>query len=427
MWSKLLRSALSLMVAVGLLPFGYLRAYAWTNVNTDKTNGGVNNPALTTGILYEQPVDPNGKLLLSAWLDPNGSDFDEYAWDNFTLPSDGTITEIDWHGVYDPLKFGKGGPVLDFTVSIYPSIAAGTEPAVAFPPLITYQAGGNAGETAIGTVGSASLYAYAFVLPSPFTASANVKYWVQIEATQKGIVPDWCLVAGSGGNGSHYWKGRGVGGDVMYRALPGDAAFTLFGPVPTQTFTDVPSTHPYYQDIEILYANGLTAGCSTTPLKFCPDRTMNRGEAAVFILRGNFGAGFLPDLPTHFFIDDWTKGTWAEPWAEAMYNTGLSAGCLSSPLKYCPWNQIPREQAVIFALRLKYGNNYTPPPATGTLFADMTDPGNYATSWTEQAYLDGLIASCGTSGGKPKICPKALVSRGLGAYMIVRAKSLTMP
>ena len=89
MWSKLLRSALSLLVAVGLLPFGYLRAHAWTNVNTDKTNGGVNNPALTTGILYEQPVDPNGKLLLSAWLDPNGSDFDEYAWDNFTLPSGG--------------------------------------------------------------------------------------------------------------------------------------------------------------------------------------------------------------------------------------------------------------------------------------------------------------------------------------------------
>ncbi len=427
MWSKLLRGALSLLVAVGLLPFGYLRAHAWTNVNTDKTYVGVNNPALTTGILYDQPVDPNGKLLLSAWLDPNGSDFDEYVWDNFTLPSGGTITEIDWHGVYDPLKFGKGGPVLDFTVSIYPSISAGTEPAVAFPPLVTYQTGGNAGETAIGTVGSATLYAYAFVLPSLFTASAGVKYWVQIEASQKGTVPDWCLAPGSAGNGSHYWKGRGVGGDVMYRALPGDAAFTLLGSVPTQTFTDVPSTHPYYQDIEILYANGLTGGCSTSPMKYCPDQTMNRGEAAVFILRGNFGSGFLPDPATHFFMDDWTKGTWAEEWAEAMYNKGLSAGCLSSPLQYCPWDQIPREQAVIFALRLKYGNNYTPPPATGTLFADMTDPDYYATSWTEQAYLDGLIASCGMSGGKPKICPQNLVSRGLGAYMIVRAKNLTMP
>jgi hypothetical protein len=193
------------------------------------------------------------------------------------------------------------------------------------------------------------------------------------------------------------------------------------------TFADVPPTHPYYKDIEILYANGLTAGCATNPLKFCPDQTMTRGETAVFLLRGNFGSSFVPDPSVHIFKDDWTKGSWAEPWAEAMYYKGLSAGCLSSPLKYCPWDQIPREQAVIFALRLKYGNAYTPPAATGNLFADMTNPGYYATPWAEQAYKDGLIPNCGTSAGKPKICPKALVSRGLGAYMIVRAKNLTIP
>ncbi len=180
------------------------------------------------------------------------------------------------------------------------------------------------------------------------------------------------------------------------------------------TFADVPNTHPYYQDIEILYANGLTGGCSTNPLKFCPDQTMNRGQAAVFILRGNFGSAFVPGPVTHIFKDDWTKGTWAEPWAEAMRNKGLSAGCLTSPLKYCPWDQIPREQAVIFALRLKYGTNYTPPPATGTLFADMTDPNYYATQWAEQAYKDGLIPSCGTSAGKPKICPKSAGEPGAG-------------
>ncbi len=225
------------------------------------------------------------------------------------------------------------------------------------------------------------------------------------------------------------WTGGGCSGTgtcivVMTKARNVTATFTQGQ---SQTFADVPPTHLYYQDIQILYANGLTGGCSTSPLKYCPDQTMNRGAAAVFILRGNFGNSFVPNPATHILKDDWTKGTWAEPWAEAMYYKGLSAGCSSSPLKYCPWDQIPREQAVIFALRLKYGNSYTPPPATGTLFADMTNKSYYATSWAEQAYKDGLIPNCGTSGGKPKLCPKMLVSRGLGAYMIVRAKSLSVP
>lgn len=90
----------------------------------------------------------------------------------------------------------------------------------------------------------------------------------------------------------------------------------------------------YLNDIEILYANGLTGGCSTSPLKFCPDQIMNRGQAAVFTLRGNYGTSFKPDPPLHIFKDDWTKGIWAEPWAEAMYAKGLSTGCLTFPLKY---------------------------------------------------------------------------------------------
>jgi mannan endo-1,4-beta-mannosidase len=194
------------------------------------------------------------------------------------------------------------------------------------------------------------------------------------------------------------------------------------------TFGDVPFSYPYYSDIEILYANGLTGGCQTTPVKkYCPDQIMDRGQAAVFMLRGRFGSSFVPGPSTHVFKDDWAKGTWAEPWADAMYTQGLSAGCSSSPLKYCPWEQMPREQAVIFALRMRYGTDYIPPAATGTMFADMTDVNYFATPWAEQAYKDGLIPNCGTSGGKPMICPKTLVSRGLGAYMIVRAKNLTMP
>jgi hypothetical protein len=112
-----------------------------------------------------------------------------------------------------------------------------------------------------------------------------------------------------------------------------------------------------------------------------------------------------------------------------MYNAGLTAGCATGPLRYCPWDQTPRVQAAVFGLRLKYGNAYAPPAASGTVFFDMTSTAYYGTKWAEQAYADGLLQSCGTDigTGLPLFCPDDLVSRGMAASMIVIAKSLTMP
>ena len=130
----LFRSALSLFAAAGLLSISFLGIKAQTQASTARIDPGINAPAFVIGPIYTQPIDPSGKLLLSSWLDPDGSDFDQYVWDNFTLPSNETITEIDWFGGYDPTRLGRGGPVVDFTVAIYPSNVAGTEPAVAMSP-----------------------------------------------------------------------------------------------------------------------------------------------------------------------------------------------------------------------------------------------------------------------------------------------------
>ncbi len=75
---------------------------------------------------------------------------------------------------------------------------------------------------------------------------------------------------------------------------------------------------------------------------------------------------------------------------------------------------------------MMHGMSYTPDPALGTVFADMTDTGYWGTKWAEQAYLDGLIPACGTSGGKPMFCPNDLFTRAWGAYLIVKAKNLTL-
>lgn len=245
MLSKSIRNILTVWIIAGLFFASSCSPTSQTQVSTLQKNVGNITLPFVTGSIYSQPVDPNGKLLLSAWLDPDGSNADQYIWDNFTIQSNETITDIEWYGVYDPLKFGAGKPVVDFSVSIYPSIPAGTEPAVANPPLVQYQTGGNAGETQIGTFGTAPLYLYSFTLPTPFAASAGVKYWLQIEASQNGTVPDWCFAPGSDGDANHFQRGAGAGGDIMYRTAPGDAAFTLLGPVPdVPTPTDTPTSTP---------------------------------------------------------------------------------------------------------------------------------------------------------------------------------------
>jgi hypothetical protein len=57
------------------------------------------------------------------------------------------------------------------------------------------------------------------------------------------------------------------------------------------SFTDVPTSHPFFQFIEALKASGITAGCSATA--FCPDDPLTRSQMAVFLSKG-LGLHFAP-------------------------------------------------------------------------------------------------------------------------------------
>lgn len=239
MVTNIVRWSLAFLLAVGVCSLSLMNVSAqasWESISQRQS--------LQASSLYAQPVDANGKLLPAARLEPDGSDLDENVWDEFTLPSGGTLTRLQWYGGYDPLRQGKGGPVQDFTVSLYASIAAGTEPAIDNPPLVTYQVGGAAGETAVEVINGVQLYAYAFDLPTPFMAEAGVKYWVQIQASQQGSVPDWGFASATGGTGYHFVKTSGAGGDVLYRFIPGDVALMLLGLAPVSTTPPPTQTPP---------------------------------------------------------------------------------------------------------------------------------------------------------------------------------------
>ena len=239
MFSRVYRTAAILVIVVSML-WGLMATNAQGPHPTTQSLWGANALSATAVVVYSQPPSSAGGLLQSSMRDPDGSASDQWAWDDFTLGWTQPITEVQWRGGYDPAKLGSGGPVVDFTLAIYPTNLTGLEPDVAHPPLVHYQVGGNAGETPAEVLGGVQTYDYRFTLPAPFQAAAGTKYWVQIEALQPGA-PDWGLSKATGGDG-HYF--RKLADEGIYQRVTGDAAFTLLGPLtvtPTATSTATPT------------------------------------------------------------------------------------------------------------------------------------------------------------------------------------------
>lgn len=181
-------------------------------------------------IIYSQPPSPTGGLIHSSQVaNPNGSDSDQFVWDDFSLASARSITKIQWRGGFDPARGGTGGPVTDFVIGLYASLQGGSQPDLVNPPLLVVHTGGNAGQQPAGTTGGIPMYSYQFILPSAFQAAGGVKYWLQIEAVQTGL-PDWGLEVGTGGNSTYFRRYSSVG-DVFYQIMHGsDASFSLLSP-----------------------------------------------------------------------------------------------------------------------------------------------------------------------------------------------------
>lgn len=193
-------------------------------------------PIRASVVVYQQAPLTNGALHQSSWWDPDGYNSDIYTWDDFTLAATTAITEIRWRGGFLYEQY-YSGPVIKFTVAIYPTSIAG-EPDVVHPPLVEYETTGNANQTPAGMFGGHAMYDYSFTLPSPFQATGGTRYWLYILAWHHGV-PEWGFAAGSGGNG-HYFRRLS---EYMFQNMPGDHAFSLHAST-APTFTIAASVAP---------------------------------------------------------------------------------------------------------------------------------------------------------------------------------------
>ncbi len=193
-------------------------------------------------------------------------------------------------------------------------------------------------------------------------------------------------------------------------------------------FADVPVTGKEWMEpwINAFYFAGITTGCGTGPLIYCPEASVTRAEMAVFLLRGEHGIGYAPPAASHYFSDLPVTGKeWMEPWIDQFYREGLTTGCGVDPLIYCPEQHVTRAEMAVFVLRtIHIGTPGWTPPAASGFFSDVPVAGKeWMEPWIDEYYREGLTTGCGSS---PLIyCPENDTTRAEMAVFIDRAFGIT--
>ena len=121
-------------------------------------------------------------------------------------------------------------------------------------------------------------------------------------------------------------------------------------------FADVDGAAWWAPFVERLAALEVTAGCAVDPLRFCPDDPVTRAQMASFLVR----AFDLASGPLAGF-QDVPAGASHSGSIDALAVAGITAGCSSEPLRFCPRDPVTRGQMATFLARAE---GLVPLPAT---------------------------------------------------------------
>jgi hypothetical protein len=76
---------------------------------------------------------------------------------------------------------------------------------------------------------------------------------------------------------------------------------------------------------------------------------------------------------------------------DTLARNGVTAGCGGG--NYCPTTQLTRAQMAVFLIKGKHGSSYSPPPATGTLFSDVSAD-SFGAAFIEEQDREQIMTSC---------------------------------
>ncbi len=186
-----------------------------------------------------------------------------------------------------------------------------------------------------------------------------------------------------------------------------DAFLTRVDNVP---FSDVTASNAFFNFINVMYESGITGGCGTNPLQYCPNSTTTRGEMAVFIITAMFGGKSFSYTTTPYFADVPSTNLYFK-FIQKLTDLGITAGCGSND--YCPDSLVTRGEMAVFIIVARYGSAPYTYPST-PYFADVTPSSAFFPFVQKMAQL-GITGGCSVG----EFCPNDSLTRGQMAVFIV--------
>lgn len=244
-----------------------------------------------------------------------------------------------------------------------------------------------------------------------WTASSAVP-WITISAGAVGT--------GNGGVSFSIAPNTGTAfrtGTLTIAGLPFTVTQARAG-APDPVFQDVLPSHPFYESIGQLHANGITAGCSVTPPLFCPDSTVTRAQMAVLIVTALNRRLRIPlTYPASPYFEDVRPPSPYFPFVQRIRELGITAGCSTVPPLFCGEASITHGQMAVFIIAAwMQANNltsftwpatpyFTDVPATHPFF-------RFIQKMRELGFWSGCSAN--------QYCDTSPVTRGQMSPMIVK-------
>ena len=139
--------------------------------------------------------------------------------------------------------------------------------------------------------------------------------------------------------------------------------------------------------LEALESEGVLEGTGCGVGNFCPNESIPRWEAAVWLVRVLDGADPAEGLATRFTDVDATA--WWAPHTERLAQLEIADGCATDPARFCP--QDPVSRAEMAALLAQAFDAESASPAG---FGDTG--GNFAADDIDALHAAGIVAGCST-------------------------------